>query len=84
MKYIIAKQLGGKKIISTNGEEIGRLADASIDTDSGKIVSLLLRPSQESVIYNKLEKTEDGLVIIPFKAVVAISDVIVVNEKMLL
>jgi sporulation protein YlmC with PRC-barrel domain len=82
-KFIIAKQLGGKKVISNHGEEIGRLMDATIDTDTGGLLAILVRPSGETRLYKVLEKTEDGLLVIPFKAVVAISDVVVVDETQL-
>lgn len=82
-KFVIAKQLGGKKVISNHGEEIGRLMDATINTDTGKIEAILVRPSGETRLYKALEKTEDGLVVIPFKAVVAISDVVVIDESQL-
>ncbi|MFH0986552.1 MAG: PRC-barrel domain-containing protein [Candidatus Micrarchaeota archaeon] len=81
-KFAIAKQLGGKRIITNKGEEIGRLSDITIDERSGKIESFLVETSNVSKISKDLMK-KDGLAVVPFKSVFAVSDVIVVDETML-
>ncbi len=81
-KFFIAKQLGGKRIITNKGEEIGRLSDILIDETTGKIEAFLIEPNNASKIAKNLMKHE-GLGMIPFKAVFAVSDVIVVDESML-
>ncbi|PIN95808.1 hypothetical protein COU39_03925, partial [Candidatus Micrarchaeota archaeon CG10_big_fil_rev_8_21_14_0_10_60_32] len=47
VKYVIAKQLAGKKIITTDGEEIGRVIDLYFNTSSGKLESVLLEPNPD-------------------------------------
>ena len=81
-KFAIAKQLGGKRIITNKGEEIGRLSDIMIDEGSGKIESLLIEANSDCKMARDLAKFE-GLGVIPYKSVFAVSDVIVVDETML-
>ena len=81
-KFAIAKQLGGKRIITNKGEEIGRLSDMLIEEGSGKIDALLLEPNNDSKLARNLS-THDKLVLVPYKAVFAVSDVIVVDESLL-
>jgi sporulation protein YlmC with PRC-barrel domain len=81
-KFAIAKQLGGKRIITNKGEEIGRLSDILIDERSGQIESFLLEPNRDSKIVRDLPK-KDKMVEVPYKSVFAVSDVIVVDESML-
>lgn len=81
-KFVIAKQLGGKRIVTNKGEEIGRLNDILIDETSGKIEAFLIEASRESKISRDLMK-HDGMPMVPYKSVFAVSDVIVVDETML-
>ena len=81
-KFAIAKQLGGKRVITNKGEEIGRLSDMIIEEVSGKIDALLLEPNNDSKLSRNLA-THDKLVLVPYKAVFAVSDVIVVDESLL-
>ncbi|RLG21999.1 hypothetical protein DRN74_01140 [Candidatus Micrarchaeota archaeon] len=81
-KFAIAKQLGGKRVITNKGEEIGRLSDMLIEEKSGKIDALLIEPNRESKLARNLA-THDKLAIVPYKSVFAVSDVIVVDESLL-
>lgn len=81
-KYVIAKQLGGKRIITNKGEEIGRLSDVTIDEESGELNSMVIEANSSSRIAQDLATT-DNMARVPFKAVFSVSDVIVVDETML-
>jgi sporulation protein YlmC with PRC-barrel domain len=81
-KFVIAKQLGGKRIITNKGEEIGRLSDILIDEKTGKIEAFLIEPNHDCKIARDLAK-HDSMSMIPFKSVFAVSDVIVADESML-
>lgn len=81
-KFAIAKQLGGKRVITNKGEEVGRLTDVLIDERSGKIEAFLIEPNGDSKLSRDLMKF-DGVPMVPYKSVFAVSDVVVVDETML-
>lgn len=81
-KYVIAKQLGGKRVITNKGEEIGRLSDVSIEEESGDLDSMIIEVNDKSRIARDLTGA-DNMARVPFKAVFSVSDVIVVDETML-
>jgi len=80
VKVVIAKQLAGKKIITNDGEELGRLIDLEVSENSGKITGLLLEPNLDNAAARRLNK-EDGLIVIPYSSVLAASDHIIVDKK---
>ncbi len=82
-KYVLARQLSGKKVITNEGEEFGRLVDMDIDELSGKIEQLVLEPNPDHPLTEKVRK-EEGMAIIPYSSVLAIGDFIIVEKKSIL
>ena len=82
-KFAIAKQLGGKRVITNKGEEIGRLSDIKVNEKNGDLELFLIEPAVESKIVANLPRNEEDFIEVPFKAIFAVSDVIVVDETML-
>ena len=78
--YIIARQLGGKPVITVGGEELGRLDDIVIDENTGDFISIVVEPLEEALTRTSYPKDKDGNLIIPFDAVNAVSKVVVVKE----
>jgi len=78
--YIIARQLGGKPVITVGGEELGRLDDIVIDETTGDFISIVVEPLEEAVGKSSYPKDKDGNLIIPFDAVNAVSRVVVVKD----
>ena len=81
-KFVIARQLGGKRVITNSGEELGRLADLTIDEDTGRIEGLLIEVNSDSKTAGKLQRV-GKLGHVPYKSVFAVSDVIVVDESLI-
>lgn len=79
-KIVIAKQLAGKKIITNDGEELGKLIDLNVGEMSGKIETLLIEPNLDNQTARDMKK-EDGLLQIPYESVLASSDHIIVDKK---
>ncbi|MEM2963479.1 MAG: PRC-barrel domain-containing protein [Candidatus Anstonellales archaeon] len=79
-KFIIAKQLAGKRIITNDGEDLGRLVDITISETSGKLESILFEPNLDNMTARKM-KREGGLASIPYEAVLAASDHMIVDKK---
>ncbi len=79
-KLVIARQLAGRKIITNEGEELGRLIDIEINEKNGRLETLIIDPSPDSELAKKLKKS-DGYVYISYPAVLAASDYIIVDRK---
>ena len=79
VKYEIARRLSGKKVITNRGEVLGKLLDLMVDEVSGNIESLVVEISADSKVARKLG-LEQRVVHIPYKAVVAVSDFVIVDE----
>ncbi len=78
--YIIARQLGGKPVITVSGEELGRLDDIIVNEQTGKFVSLVVEPVAETLSRVSYPKDKDGNFMVPYDAVNAISKVVVVKD----
>lgn len=79
-KYLIARQLSSKKVITNEGEEFGRLVDVNISEATGKVETLVIEPNPDSELAGKMKK-DDGMVHIPYDSVLAISDFILVEKR---
>jgi len=81
-KFVIAKQLAGKKLITSDGEEVGKLVDMYISEITGKIESLIIEPNVDNPTARRLKK-EEGMILIPYASVLAVSDHIILDKKIL-
>ena len=81
VKYAIAKQLAGKRIITTDGEELGRVIDLYLNEHTGKLESVLVEPNPDSSIAARAEKEGGGLINIPYASVLDVKDVMVVDRR---
>jgi sporulation protein YlmC with PRC-barrel domain len=81
-KYAIARQLATKKLITNRGDNVGRLIDLLVNEVSGEIEAILVEVDPASVFVKKLN-LQGSMLEIPFKSVLAVSDVFVVDEKQL-
>ena len=82
MVEILASRLRGMEVLTDRGFKLGRLHDALVDEQSGKILSLVVRPLARGVLEG-LPTDPGGNALVPFSAVMAIRDYIVINERML-
>ncbi|VVC02582.1 PRC-barrel domain protein [Candidatus Burarchaeum australiense] len=79
-KFAIAKQLTGKRLVTNDGEEIGKLIDIYVSESTGKIEAVIIEPNPDNGTARRL-KREGGVVSIPYSAVLAVSDHIIVDKK---
>ncbi|HSB47361.1 MAG TPA: PRC-barrel domain-containing protein [Candidatus Bilamarchaeum sp.] len=79
-KYLIARQLSGKKLVTNDGEDFGRLVDIEVNEVSGKIESLVVEPNPDSSSASKMKK-DDGMIHIPYESVLAVGDFIIVDRR---
>jgi sporulation protein YlmC with PRC-barrel domain len=78
---VYSKELLGKTIVSKSGKKFGEVGDLIFEVGSGELIHLLLRNQTTYTDKMELEKTREGQVLIPFSAVIASGDFIVVAEE---
>jgi sporulation protein YlmC with PRC-barrel domain len=79
MAKIIGKSLIGRNVVSDRGTVIGKLIDLSIETLSGKVMMLIVKPDK-SIDTKYFRLNERGEILIPFTAVKAVKDVLIITE----
>jgi sporulation protein YlmC with PRC-barrel domain len=78
-KYAIARQLATKKLITNKGDNIGRLIDLMVNEVTGEIETILVEVDPTSTFIQKLS-LQGNMIEVPFKAILAVSDVFIVDE----
>lgn len=76
-----SKQIIGKTVVSKSGKRFGEVGDIIFETRSGELIHIVLNnPTQYS---NKLEleRDKEGHILIPFSAVMAMGDFMVISEE---
>jgi len=76
-----AKQIIGKTVVSKAGKRFGLVGDIVFETKSGELIHLVLT---EPTIYAEkleLERSKENEMLIPYSAVIATGDFVVVAEE---
>lgn len=76
-----SKQLIGKTVVSKTGKRFGEVGDIIFETRSGELIHLVLVNPTPYTEKLELEKDKDGSILIPFSAVIAIGDFMVISEE---
>lgn len=76
-----SKQLIGKTVVSKTGKRFGEVGDIVFESKSGELIHLVLVNPTSYTERLELEKTKEGSILIPFSAVIAIGDFMVVAEE---
>ncbi|MBD3210915.1 hypothetical protein GF318_06055 [Candidatus Micrarchaeota archaeon] len=79
-KYLIARQLSGRKLVTNDGEDFGRLVDISVNEVSGRVEYLVAEPNPDNSLANNLRK-EDGMCHVPYESVLAVGDYIILEKR---
>jgi sporulation protein YlmC with PRC-barrel domain len=79
MAKVMGKSLLGRNVVSDRGTVMGKLVDLSIETMAGKVMMLIVKPGKD--IDARYYRVNDrGEILIPFTAVKAVRDVLIINE----
>jgi len=71
----------GKMVVTKEGKRLGFVKDITFETKSGELISVVLK---DSTVYTKnlnLEKTSSNELLIPYSAIIAIGDFVIVSEE---
>lgn len=81
MAKILAKNLTNKRVMLTDGSELGIATNVVMETQSGELIYLVVKPSP--IVDISKYKTQDNYVLIPFEAVRAAKDYAIIDKKMI-
>ena len=81
MAKILAKNLANKRVMLTDGSELGIASNVVMDTHSGELLYLLVRPT--SMIDTSKYRMQDSYIQVPFEAVRAAKDYAIVDRKII-
>ena len=71
----------GKMIVTKEGKRLGFVKDITFETKSGELINLVVK---DSTIYTKninLERSDSNELLIPYSAIIAIGDFVIVSEE---
>lgn len=76
-----SKQILGKTVITKSGKRFGEVGNVTFETRTGELIQILLRNPTSYAEGLELEKDQSGVLTIPFSAVIAVGDFVVVSEE---
>jgi len=76
-----ARDLIGRTVISKTGKKFGTLGDIVFETRSGELIHMVLDNPTANAERLELEKDKSGKKLLPFSAVIAVGDFVVVSEE---
>ncbi len=76
-----SKQILGKTVVSKTGKKFGEVGDVIFETRSGELIHMVLKNPTSYAAKIELEKDKEGSILIPFSAVIAMGDFMVISEE---
>ena len=75
------REIIGKAVVTKEGKRLGIVKDITFETRAGELIHVVLKdPTPHSNQLN-LEKSQQNEILIPYNAIIAIGDFIVVSEE---
>lgn len=76
-----SRDLIGKTVVSKTGKRFGEVGDLIFETRSGELIHIVLASPTSYTDKLELEKDKENKILIPFSAVMAIGDFLVIAEE---
>lgn len=76
-----SKALIGKTIVSKTGKKFGEVGDLIFEAKSGELIHVIISNPTAYTEKMELEKDKDGNILVPFSAVIAIGDMMIIAEE---
>ncbi len=71
----------GKMIVTKEGKRLGFVKDITFETRSGELISIVVKDSTPYTKNLNLERTGNKELLIPYSAIIAIGDFVIVSEE---
>jgi sporulation protein YlmC with PRC-barrel domain len=78
------KEVMGKLIVTKEGKRLGIVQDVTFETRTGELIHLVVKDPTPYTRSLNLEKTSENETLIPYNAIIAIGDFMVISEEDLL
>ena len=76
-----SKHLFGKTVVTKTGKKFGEVGNITFETRTGELIPIILKSPTTSTEGLELETDSAGSLMIPFSAVLAVGDFVVVSEE---
>tara|TARA_Y100000310_G_C20237961_1_gene603245 strand:+ start:129 stop:392 length:264 start_codon:yes stop_codon:yes gene_type:complete len=76
-----SKDLIGKTVVSKTGKRFGEVGDLIFESRSGELIHIIIKSPTSYTQKLELEKDKEGNILIPFSAVIAMGDFLVIAEE---
>ena len=70
-----------KMIVTKEGKRLGFVRDITFETKSGELINLIVKDSTPYTKNLNLERTNSNELLIPYSAIIAIGDFVIVSEE---
>jgi sporulation protein YlmC with PRC-barrel domain len=71
----------GKMIVTKEGKRLGFVKDILFETRSGELINIVVKDTTPYTRNLNLEKTTSSELLVPYSAIVAIGDFVIVSEE---
>ena len=75
------KSLLGKQVVTQEGKRLGFVKYITFETKTGELINIVIKDLTSYTLNLSLERTKDKEALVPFNAVIAIGDFVVVSEE---
>ena len=76
-----SRQLIGKTIVSKTGKRFGEVGDITFETKTGELIHMVVTNPTQYSMKLELERDSGNNILIPFSALIAIGDFMVIAEE---
>jgi len=70
-----------KMVVTKEGKRLGFVKDITFETKSGELINLIIKDSTPYTKNLNLERTNSNELLIPYSAIIAIGDFVIVSEE---
>jgi sporulation protein YlmC with PRC-barrel domain len=71
----------GKLVVTKDGKRLGSVKDITFETKIGELIQLVVKDPTKYIRDLNLEQTSKREVLIPYSAIIAVGDFVVVSEE---
>jgi sporulation protein YlmC with PRC-barrel domain len=71
----------GKMIVTKEGKRLGFVKDITFETQSGELINIIIKDSTPYTKNLNLERSSVNDMLIPYSAIIAIGDFVIVSEE---